>query len=493
VPGPTESENVGSEDAAGTGTVTYGSTGATFSYQITGETVCLPGTGTGIFAIGGMCAYLQGTGTDSSGLSVNVAGVVRGDLTGGCCGFQSWVEGTLAVGGADTTTLLQDINQELADAQCAASQVGSSPQSPGSGQTLCQTTKSVAQEADCIQSQISSPSSQGDPICQAAGVAVQTAKNLIPSSSTDESDTCTSPAVRTVFDGFAGSSYAKLVTDQPSSSEASVCFRVDQTATQELGGGRLNVGASGSVAAPSVDTNYSACSSTSGNTIPGSHPMFTNTTLGLTDMIDSYADSSGDVWLCLEAQPVVGSRVLLTQPSASPAPLVQPDGINVAAPPPTPGPTGYPSSNCQAGLPSGAPVQAVDANVGGVQTWLYALNQSSSGEVDLCVRAQPVSNPTQGAGGELAVKTNGAPGVSLVGPGTSNNASSCTQQIESVSAEGTTVTISSTPAGANPAYVCVTSSLLPQPVVVYGGFTGTPTVPAVTWSPDPGTPALALN
>jgi hypothetical protein len=320
----------------------------------------------------------------------------------------------------------------------------------------------------------------------AAGSAPQTSMQTAAVQSlgnADYSDTCTSSAAKTVFDGFAGSTYAKLIADQPSSQDTAVCYRVDQGASQP--GGRLDVLVSASAPPPTVDNNYKACSTTAGNTFPGTHPLFSNTLLGFTDMVDAYTDVSGDVWLCAQADPVLGERVLAKEPSVGALPSNSLDSPPVGPPVPTAGPVGVPSTTCQNGAGN---VQALDANIGGTQVWLYGWKESST-KVDLCVRAQnPAQNPTQSAGGELTVNATGTPGVQLVGPSIGSDPTPCTFAIDSLTVAGVTVTIKSTPAGANPASLCVISSSLQQPVVVTAGFTGTPTAPSATWTPDPGTP-----
>jgi hypothetical protein len=297
------------------------------------------------------------------------------------------------------------------------------------------------------------------------------------------SNSCVSPAAKTVFDGYAGSTYAKLVTDRPTTDTAAVCYRLDQDEFRP--GGRLDVAADAGVPSPEPDTSYNACSTASGNTIPGQHPLFTNTTLGFTQMVDAYSNSSGDAWLCLRADPVVGSRVKFSQPSGSRVPTNSLDSPSLPAPPPTPGPPGLPSSSCQAGSGN---VRAINANIADVQTWLYG-RQASSTSVELCVRAQtPTNGPTKSAGGRLTVDATGVPGVSVVGPTVSTDTTPCSLEIEHFSSQGVDVTISSSPAGTNPATVCVQSTSLPQPVAVTAGVTGGAGTPDVTWDADPGTP-----
>jgi hypothetical protein len=309
---------------------------------------------------------------------------------------------------------------------------------------------------------------------------------VVPADSGVFSDTCTSPTAKTIFDGFVESTYARLVTDQPSSPQALwVCFRVQRDALQSAG--RLEIPAGGSAPIPTTDTNYSTCSTAPGNAIPGSHPMFSQTVAGLTQSIDSYASAGGDVWLCLRADPV-GTRVVTKQPSGGGTPAVRLDSPPTGPPPPTPGPAGEPSTTCQNGSGN---VRALNANLGGSQVWLYGWQESAS-KIHLCVRAQyPAQAPTQRGGGRLTVDTTGVPGATLVGPATSTDTSQCTVPIYHLSTQGVDITITSspiTPTPSNPAYLCVTSPSLPRPLVIYGGYTGSATAPQVTWRPDSGTP-----
>jgi hypothetical protein len=311
-----------------------------------------------------------------------------------------------------------------------------------------------------------------------------------PSDPTDEvqprggnSNSCVSPAAKTLFDGYAGSTYAKLVTDQPTADTAAVCYRINQDNLAP--GGRLDIAADAGVPTPETDTSYSLCATAAGNTIPGQQPFFTNTTLGFTQSLGAYSNSSGDVWLCLRADPVVGTRVKLQQPAGSQVPTNTLDSPSLPAPPPTPGTPGLASSSCQAASQN---VRAINANIADVQTWLYARAVSST-KVELCVRAQtPAGAPTQSAGGRLTVDATGTPGVSLVGPTIPPDTSACTDEIQRFSSQGHVVVISTSAAGANPATVCVDSTELPEPVAITAGTTGSATPPDVTWDADPGTP-----
>jgi hypothetical protein len=321
----------------------------------------------------------------------------------------------------------------------------------------------------------------------AAGSAPQTSVQTAAVQSLgngDFSDTCTSTAAKTVFDGYAGASYAKLIADQPSSQDTAVCYRIDQGSTQP--GGRLDATTGSSASLPTFDTSYNACSTTSGNVSPV--PPVKNTVLGTyTDQVATYEDTSGDVWLCLEADPLIGERVLAKEPGAGnlPSASIAQDSPPVGPPPPVLGPAGYPSTSCQSGSGN---VRALDADIGGVQAWLYGWQESST-KLHLCARAQyPAQSPTQSAGGELTIDATGVPGVQIVGPTTSTSTSQCTQEIDTITLGGVSVDVKTSailPTPANPAYVCVISPNLSQPEVIEFGTTGSPVPPAITWTPDP--------
>jgi hypothetical protein len=94
-----------------------------------------------------------------------------------------------------------------------------------------------------------------------------------------------------------------------------------------------------------------------------------------------------------------------------------------------------------------------------------------------------VQGSSTSAGGVLSVSATGAPGVSpTVGPGSQ---SACTLPILTLTSP-VQASLGTSPAGANPATVCVSqgsSSYAEQ-----AGVIGSPTPPKVTWTPDPGTP-----
>src|SRR5205823_1405166 len=102
--------------------------------------------------------------------------------------------------------------------------------------------------------------------------------------------------------------HVKLYTLQRSSQEVDVCFRVDDSSLGVGSGGEVvitdalpQVGGVGlpTLGVPSVDNNSSACSSTSGNLVPGSHPVASGQILGFSYLFDTYLNNSA-AWVCLQ-------------------------------------------------------------------------------------------------------------------------------------------------------------------------------------------------
>src|SRR5688500_1517883 len=177
-----------------------------------------------------------------------------------------------------------------------------------------------------------------------SAVALLAAVGAAPALAID-STSCTSPTA-TVADGFAGGTYVKLRAQQ-SSGDTLVCVRLDNGTSVRFGGALRITGASADAPAPAVDESSSACSTTTGNTAPGPHPLL-KAAVGepATPIeVDTYAKGR-DAWVCVTAGSVK-RRVAIRLPN-----LVVPSVAwyqDAAPPAPSPeAPTpGYPSSGCQ--------------------------------------------------------------------------------------------------------------------------------------------------
>lgn len=306
-----------------------------------------------------------------------------------------------------------------------------------------------------------------------------------PASAQDYSGSCSSPLAQ-VFDGYAGgSTYVKLrVQPDPADPKTTwICYRVSNGGSLEQGG-RIDV-SSGSATAdpPSADANSGLCSTTPGNAVPGSHPVFSGSVGDPNDppyvpfALDAYANS-GEAWICAE----VGDfkqRVVVPVPEAS-APTVvnRPDAPAPALLSPTPGPAGYPSSSCQQGL-FGTPQQHLNADVGQTHVWAYTA-QPMPARAHVCARLQgPVSG-----GGMLTLDASSSPGITPTVEG-SNDTSPCTINVVTLT-QPVQASARRSPSGASPASVCVSSGSTSQRLTV--GASGSPSAPTATWTPDPGTP-----
>jgi photosystem II stability/assembly factor-like uncharacterized protein len=297
------------------------------------------------------------------------------------------------------------------------------------------------------------------------------------------SDQCTSPTL-SVVDGYVGGVYVRLLAQQLDASTTWICVRIDNGTALNDGARVVVRSPSAGVGIPSADNNASACSATPGNAVPGPHPLLSatvgdpNNPPSFSVMLDTYSNSSGAAWLCLVAGSVQ-ERIVITPPLTPglPAVNVVQDPAGVHSPPPPQGGT-YPSSTCQYGL-GGTNTQLADLSVGGVP--VSAFMWMPSGNVtDVCVRT---GGPV-GVGGLLSVNTNGFPGVNAQ-PIVSSDTSACTVQVLSVGSPAPLL-VTRTPTGSNPVELCVTSGTTKNAIGL--SVTGSPSLPSITWSPDPGTP-----
>lgn len=303
---------------------------------------------------------------------------------------------------------------------------------------------------------------------------------------TSPSESCTSPTVG-VADGFAGSTYVRLRIQQVEPDETWICFRA-QDGSSNLGGGRVVVTAPTASADPPTDDGaFNACSTTSGNQVPGMHPQLSGEIGDPNDpphapyLVDSFADED-EAWFCLRVGDVQ-KRVIVPAPGAQ-APDVQLllDSPPVSAPDPEQPPVGFASRTCQDGV-GGDHDRALNSDVGNdMHVWLESWRPSAS-QAHLCVRLEgPI-----GIGGALSFDATGSPGVTpVLTPGDSMDP--C--PINVFNNDQADVEIRRSAQGSNPASVCVRQGGTAKSLTV--GTSGSLVPPAVTWTPDPGTPVGPL-
>jgi hypothetical protein len=125
----------------------------------------------------------------------------------------------------------------------------------------------------------------------------------------------------TIFDGTTAGVYTKLRLQLVTPTAVWVCFRFDAGSLGRIGGKIVLSPAAGVANLPSVDANSAACSGTTGNLVPGPHPLAMGT-LGdalLSYSLDTYA-SPGSAWACLSvtvAGVAQNIRVVVPAPSVS--------------------------------------------------------------------------------------------------------------------------------------------------------------------------------
>lgn len=106
---------------------------------------------------------------------------------------------------------------------------------------------------------------------------------------------------------------------------AAVCYRIDAPDGTGVGGriailpAAPDVDITGvgvpTIGVPSTDTNSTACSTTTPNGVPGTHPISSGSVLGVPYMIDAYSGPTGS-WVCIQLPNTVSTRVVV--PTTSP-------------------------------------------------------------------------------------------------------------------------------------------------------------------------------
>ena len=143
--------------------------------------------------------------------------------------------------------------------------------------------------------------------------------------------TCQVYGGTTIVDNSVEGVRTALWTLVRSTNRVDVCFRVE--APGASGGGvisitpvapSVSVGGVGvpTLGVPSVDSNGSACSTTTPNSVPGTHPVTGGTVAGVPYAFDAYSNATA-IWVCLQAG-VVNDRVVIpvTPPTIGGIPAV---------------------------------------------------------------------------------------------------------------------------------------------------------------------------
>lgn len=287
------------------------------------------------------------------------------------------------------------------------------------------------------------------------------------------SNDCEIAPATAVIDGYFGTLYARSKV-KSADGETWMCARLQEEGEQEIVGGKFVVADATSTVGQ--DEFYSECSTAAGNLVPGGHPV-TSGAIGQPGdphytpfLLDAYANSDGDAWVCLRA----GLGVRLKFSGAAPA-FEQDDPQDPAAvsPPRTPWPVGKASSACETQV-GGTVGRHVNALIAGAHAWVSSRTEGSKAE--LCFRAQG----DESVGGRVTVDTSGSVGVTpVIEP--AFDTTGCTRT--ELSEEPHQLYIRRSETGTNPASVCV--SLGGSTVRFTVGYTGTPTAPEIVdWELD---------
>jgi len=264
-----------------------------------------------------------------------------------------------------------------------------------------------------------------------------------------------------LFDGYVGAVYLRLRL-QSDSSGVRLCYRMTTPSGASEGGSILDGGGAPAV---HVDNNIATCAG-SANAVPSPHPELGGSLLGTTFSLDTFADGTGDAWICAQAGSVQ-ERIGLTAPlSVAMDPAVPP-----AAPLPVAPPAGYPSSTCIV-TGAAAATRAIVGQIGEAVSWLSEWSTPMS-SVDICARTED----EQSTGRLLSF---GAASLSVPSVTTSTNTTPCTFPLGSLTSP-VAASLSSSPPGSEPLVVCATAAGTATAISVAGPSLGVPMI-----EKDPG-------
>jgi hypothetical protein len=142
------------------------------------------------------------------------------------------------------------------------------------------------------------------------------------------SSTCKNASGQQVVENTTQGVHTFVYTRQASTTEFDVCWRAEDVSAGVGVGGMLAITPTspnpGAVGIPSTDSNATACSTTTPNAVPGSHPTTSGGVGGQPYAFDAYSDAATTVWACLTVGTAVNSRVIVPISVSSPTtgPLV---------------------------------------------------------------------------------------------------------------------------------------------------------------------------
>lgn len=301
---------------------------------------------------------------------------------------------------------------------------------------------------------------------------------------------CQSPTA-TLADGYAGDTYV-TVRHQDADDQQWICI---STANPQVSlAGKLIIVAGEDAGQPDIDNSPPDVCANEPNDLVPPHPPLEATVGDGVEVpqvhvkVEPYANTD-EAWACVRVREKLGAdeqtfdrRVILPLPDGGEAPTFDFQPYDVQpVPAPEPGPVGYASSTCRQ-APGGEYERVVNMDLTDDDTHLWVdTRQPSDDHAQLCTRIEGAA----GVGGMFDVNADGAPGVSAV-QDVDDDTSRCNLLVLDVPALG--LLIQRTAATANPASVCVDHTPTNTHKSVTVGTQGSADPPAITWTPDTGTP-----
>jgi len=287
-----------------------------------------------------------------------------------------------------------------------------------------------------------------------------------------------------VVDGYGGGSYVRVRVHQPDPSTLWVCVRADGASVGH--GGRFTLSTAGTALpnTPTTDTDWEACTVTPGDIDALPDPVYDATIAGNVHVrFDAY-QSTTEFWTCVKVGNEARYRVKVPLAPGGGTPTVTflPDPPDAGPPVPSDSPV-YASGDC-ARASSGTRTEWLNGDIANSHVWLSSWAESTS-RGHVCVRLEGGGS----VGGKLTLDTTLNPGISpVVGSTTSaGKPTECSQPLYE-QASPSELRLFVTPAGANPAGVCIKRDGVDWQMIRLGA-SGSPNVSMpVAWTPDPGTP-----
>jgi hypothetical protein len=317
-----------------------------------------------------------------------------------------------------------------------------------------------------------------------AATAATATAGAVPGEALAASESCTAPTV-TAVDGWLNTMFLRLTAQRSPDDPRTtwICYRVGEDGSRGTGdrGGRIDVtDATISPTLPSVDGDSGSCTATTPNLLPGPRPLLggqigdPEEPPSVPFLVDAYLAPS-QFWTCLKVGGVDARLKIATTGISPPAVSLAEDAHGLPVPPTRPGPAGYPSSHCMEAPRS---TRVANISVGDAHVWAHLIREIPN-RIVACLRVErPGQQPI---GYRIDADAGGAPGVTPV-IGSSTDTTPCTITVAEI-LQPIHVRLTRSPAGSNPASLCVAVGTLTQRLTI--GTTGAVDAPEVGLVKDP--------